>query len=77
MDNVNEVGKVLSEGDYGYNTPSKMRNLATSKGVWVWISLLKNHLGLITTNLRQLRTHVCTRPGCWHLINMGYDLSRS
>ena len=72
MDDVDEVGKVLSKGDYGDNTPSKRRKVA-SKGVWVWIRRLKNHPALITTGLAQRRTHVCTRPGCWRLINMGYD----
>ncbi len=32
MDDVDEVGKVLSKGDYGDNTPSKRRKVA-SKGV--------------------------------------------
>ncbi len=41
IDDVDEVGKVLSKGDYGDNTPSKRRNLVTSKGVWVWIRRLK------------------------------------
>ena len=65
MDNVDEVGKVLSKGDFGDNTPSKRRKVATSKVVWVWIRQLKNRPVLITTNLTQWRTHVCTRPGCW------------
>ena len=44
-----------------------------SKGVWVWIRRLKEHPALITTNLTQRRTHVCSCPGCWRLINMSYD----
>jgi hypothetical protein len=73
LDDVDEVGKVLSKGDYSDNSPSKRRNLVTSKGVWKWIRRLKKHQTLTTTNLTQRRTHVCTRPGCWRLINMGYD----
>ena len=48
LDDVDEVGKVLSKGDYGDNSPSKRRNLATSKGVWKWIRRLKKHQALIT-----------------------------
>ena len=48
MDDDDEVGKVLSKGDYGDNSPSKRRNLATSKGVWKWIRRLKKHQALIT-----------------------------
>ena len=75
MDDDDEVGKILSKGDYDDNSPAKRRCLPTSKakGVWVWIRRLKKHQALTTTNLTQRRTHVCTRPGCWRLINMGYD----
>jgi hypothetical protein len=52
--------------------PSKKRAFVR-KGVWVWIRLLKKHEALVTTNPTQWRTHFCTRPGCWRLINMGYD----
>ena len=72
MDDVDEVRKVLSKGDYVDNTPSERCKVA-SKGIFVWIRRLKNHPAMITTNLTQRRTHVCTRPGCWRLINMGYD----
>ena len=51
MDDVDEVGTVLSKGDYGDNTPSKRRKVVTSKGVWVWIRRLKNHPAMTTTNL--------------------------
>ena len=44
LDDVDEVGKVISRGDFGDNSPSKRRKLASSKGVWVWIRRLKNHL---------------------------------
>jgi len=75
MDDDDEVGKILSKGDYDDNSPAKRRCLPTSKakGVWVWIRRLKKHQALTTTNPTQRRTHVCTRPGCWRLIKMGYD----
>ena len=66
MDDDDEVGKILSKGDYDDNSPAKRRCLPTSKakGVWVWIRRLKKHQALTTTNPTQRRTHVCTRPGC-------------
>jgi hypothetical protein len=74
MDDVDEIeeGKVLSKRDYGDNSPSQKRPFV-AKGVWVWIRRLKKHPALIATNPTQRRTHVCTRPDCWRLINMGYD----
>jgi hypothetical protein len=38
MDDVDEAGKVLSQGNYGNNTPSK-RRAAAPKDVWGWIRL--------------------------------------
>jgi len=74
MDDVDEVeeGKVLSKRDYGDNSPSQKRPFV-AKGVWAWIRRLKKHPALIATNPTQRRTHVCSRPDCWRLINMGYD----
>ena len=74
MDDVDEVeeGKVLSKRDYGDNSPSQNRPFV-AKGVWVWIRRLKKHPALIATNPTQRRTHVCSRPDCWRLINMNYD----
>jgi hypothetical protein len=67
-----EDGTVPSKDKYGDNTPWKKRKLER-KGIWITTSQLKGHPALTTADLSQRRTHVCTREGCWRLINMGYD----